>query len=111
MRVDVRTRPILLAAAAALAACAAPPTDGRDRVSPDTPPLSCAELAEQRAEEQYESDLARQDAREFGLLQDDGLARDFAAIDAAARRRAVEEECKRLRAEPAGAAPPPQTGE
>lgn len=106
MRVDILTRPILFAASAMLAACAAPAPDGPDRSLPDTPVLSCAELAEQRAAEQYESDMARQDARESGLFQDDGLARDFAAADAEARRVAVEEDCERLRATPAESRPP-----
>lgn len=102
-------RPVLLAAAFMLTGCMAADPDSRDQsadTAADTSALSCAELADLRAAEQYEAETAPLDERDGGLFQDSGLLRDFVVIDAAARRRAVEEECQRLRSQPdAGATP------
>lgn len=95
---------ILLAAAFVFAGCAAADSNGPDQpagTAADTPALSCPELAEKRAAEQHEAESAPLDDRDGGLYQDSGLLRDFIAIDAAARRRAVAEACERLRGQPA----------
>lgn len=105
----LQIRPILFAAMFMLAGCAAADSDNRGqsgRASTDLPALSCPELAEKRAAEQHEAESARFDDRDGGLFQDSGLSRDFVAIDAAARRHAVEKECERLRSQPADSAVP-----
>lgn len=80
----------------ALAACGAPAQPGAEADRP----ISCEELAQRRATQQYDSDTASTDQRLGGSIQDSTLRRQFLTMDAAARRREVYEECLRLRSVP-----------
>lgn len=87
-----------LAAALVLAAgCAA---SGGTARAPDEQPMSCAELAEQRATEQYDDDTASAESRQGGAIQGSALRQQLREMDASARREAVYDECIRLRNRP-----------
>lgn len=93
----------------ALAACGTPVRTGRaDRA--EAPP-SCEELAQQRASEQYNSDSESADQRLGGSIQDSSLRQQLRAMDAAARRRQVYEQCIKLRAVPAAPADSAKTAQ
>ena len=92
----------VIAAVLALTACAAPARS--DRGDRDKTPPSCAELAQQRAAEQYQSDSESADQRLGGSIQDSALRQQLRAMDAAARRQQVYEQCLKLRASPDGPA-------
>lgn len=95
--------PVTLAAALlALAACAAPARTSRSDRAETSP--SCEELAKQRATEQYDSDSESADQRLGGSIQDSALRQQLRAMDAAARRREVYEQCVKLRGQPAAPA-------
>lgn len=90
----------LISAILALAACAAPAGFGRQDKA-EAPP-SCAELAQRKAAEQYQRDSESADQRLGGSIQDSSLRHDLRAMDAAARRQQVYEQCLKLRASPDG---------
>lgn len=58
----------------------------------------CAELAERRAERQYEEDSAALEARQAGQTHDSALRRDFLRLEAESYRIRVYEDCLKLRA-------------
>ncbi len=69
--------------------------------------LSCAELAERRAAQQFaEEDAARED-RQAGQMSDGALQRDFLRLDAEVYRMRVYRNCMQLRGAPPPAEEPP----
>ena len=77
----------LMAAGAALAACASAPDDRR----------TCAELAQARAAGQIEQEIAQLEQREAGRPDKSEVQRKLIAMDAEAYRVAVYEGCLRRR--------------
>jgi uncharacterized membrane protein YccC len=80
---------ILLAIGGALAAC----TD----FETDEARLSCAELADRRAAQQFAADTASLEHRRAGGAEESTLQRDLIRMDAESYRRKVYEDCLRLR--------------
>lgn len=75
----------------------------------DETDLSCAELAEKRAAQQYmEEDAARED-RQAGQVRDSALQRDLLRLDAQSYRDRVYRDCVRLRAQPEEGQEPAQS--
>ncbi len=78
-------------------------------VHADEDRLSCAELAERRAAQQFaEEDAARED-RQAGQVSDGALQRDFLRLDAEAYRMRVYRNCMQLRGAPPPEEPPAPT--
>jgi hypothetical protein len=73
--------------------------------------MSCAELAERRAERQYAEDSAALEARQAGQTRDSALQRDFLRLDAESYRTRVYEDCLRLRGGPEPVERPAPTAE
>ncbi len=81
---------------AAVWAVSVPPAAGADEAR-----LSCAELAERRAAQQFlEEDAARQD-RQTGQVGSGDLQRELLRLDAESYRTRVYTNCLRLRTAPA----------
>jgi hypothetical protein len=73
----------------------------------DESALSCAELAEQRAERQFAEDSAALEDRHAGQIRDNALQRDLLRLDAESYRTRVYRNCLKLRDKPELAEPPP----
>jgi hypothetical protein len=76
----------------------------------DQTSLSCAELAERRAEQQFVEDSAALEDRQTGQVRDSALLRDFLRLDAQSYRTRVYEDCLRLRGVPEPAVQPTPAG-
>lgn len=63
----------------------------------DESDLSCAELAEKRAAQQYVEEMAAREDRGSGQVRDSALLRDLLRLDAESYRKKVYEDCLRLR--------------
>lgn len=62
--------------------------------------LSCAELAERRAAQQYADESAALEDRQTGQIRDGALQRDFLRLDAESYRTRVYQDCLKLRGGP-----------
>lgn len=67
--------------------------------------LSCAELADLRAAQQFSADSAALEHRAAGSAEDSSLQRDMIRMDAESYRRKVYEDCLRLRGQAPGELP------
>ncbi len=85
-----------------VAVCGLPPGAGADESA-----LSCAELAEQRAERQYAEDRAALEDRHAGQVGGNTLQRDLLRLDADSYRTRVYRNCLKLRGNTEPAEPPP----
>ena len=72
--------------------------------------LSCAELAELRAAQQFTEDSAALEDRQTGQVQDSALRRDFLRLDAESYRTRVYQDCLKSRRAPAPAEQPAPPG-
>jgi len=77
----------------------------------DTAGLSCAEVAERRAAQQYAEDIAALEDPQVGQIRGSALRRDFLRLDAESYRARVYEDCLRRRGERAPAEQPPPSGD
>jgi len=94
---------ICLAIGGALSACTS--------FEMDETRLSCAELADRRAAQQFAADSAGLEHRRAGGAEESSLQRDLIRMDAESYRRAVYEDCLRLRGRAAPGGQPEQDGD